>query len=140
MLDDLLLQLDELFDACLAHVKKLVELIAVEWHLLTGTLKLDDAPIGRSNDVHIYLSVAIFLVIEVQQRPTVHDAHGHRRHLTRKGNPRYGTRSRKLPQGIMKRHPRAGNRRRACAAIGLNHITVHRHGSLAQRTHVDHRA
>src|SRR5581483_7971312 len=130
--DGLLLVALQLLDAGGGEVEQLVEARAVERHPLGGRLHLDEAPVAGHDDVHVHLGVRVLRVVEVEQRDVVHDADGDRR-------DRAGERFREAEavERAPRRDVRAGDRRAAGAAVGLEHVAVEVHRSLAERREVD---
>ena len=105
---------------------------------LAGALHLDQgADLGR-DDIHVDAGPRVLLVGQVEPDPTVDDT-------DRDGGDLAGQRIRVgQPTGdpqevhrVGQRDVRAGDRRRAGAAVGLQHVAVERDGVLAERGQVD---
>ena len=76
-------------------------------------------------------------IIEVKQRIAVDNAHRDGSHLAGKRDALDLARLDPHGEGVVQRHPGAGDARCTRAAIGLNHIAVDGDGVLAERLHVD---
>ncbi len=100
---------------------------------LRGALHLDDATILGHHHVHVGLGGGIFNVLQIADCfPFVHADGDGRDHLLERALLDQSLRHHPV-QGIHQRHAGTGNGSSAGAAIGLQHVTVHRDGVLAER-------
>ncbi len=124
------------------EIEQSVELALVERRTLGGALHLDEQAAAGHHDVHVGLGAHVFDVGEVEHRLAVDDADRHgrdgveqRRRLLRDELLRPAPLDR-----VGERDVRAGDRRRARAAVGLQHVAVDHDRVLAERLGVDDRA
>ena len=113
---------------------------AAEHALLAGALHLDEVAGAGADDVHVDVGDDVLLVAQVQPRLAADDADADRRH--RALQHRLGRPAELAPAGqplhrVVQRHVRAGDRRGAGAAVGLQHVAVDDDGVLAERLEVD---
>ena len=82
--------------------------------------------------VDVGLGVAVQRVVEVERGNALHDAHGHRRHLPHHRRINDAPFVQQLFDRQTQGYEAASHRRRACAAVGLQHVAVDVDGALAQ--------
>ena len=136
MPDDRALLLDELSDAFVRKAEQRVQRVAIEGLPFRGALHLDEAPVARLHDVHVHFGARVVLVGQVEQRLAVDDADAD-------GGDRVGQRNRaddvaraQRLERERQRDERAGDRRRARAAVGLDHVAVDPDRALTERRQV----
>src|SRR5699024_1948085 len=105
-----------------------------------GALHLDEGAGAGDHDVHVGLGADVLAVLEVQQRPAVHDADADGRDGV--GQDRAGCGEGGVPLAPGDRVGQgdvgAGDGGGAGAAIGLQDVAVQLDGVLPQRVEVDH--
>ena len=138
--DRLLLQVDQMRDAAARQREQPRHLRIVEGAVFGGSLHFDK-PAGRGHHhVHIDVGLGIFFVAEVQHRLSAHQPHAGGGHVFAHGHGFQHAVGYQLPQRQRKRDKRAGDGRRARAAIGLQYVAIQNHGALAERDGIHHRA
>src|SRR5712692_2173640 len=125
------LRFGDLVDPDGRELEQLVEERAREWIALRRRLHLDEAVVAGHHDVHVDLRRRVFYVVEVEQRDAFDDPDRDRG---------YGAGQRLAePEPLeraARRDVRAGDRRAARAAVGLQHVAVQVDRALAQRLEV----
>ena len=108
-----------------------------EGHALGGALHLDVAALGGHHHVHVDLGLGVLGVGQVEHRHAVDDADADRRAV---GDERWRSQPRRPGRSRLKRvvqgEVAAADRRRAGAAVGLQHVAVDDDLALAERPHV----
>ena len=86
--------------------------------LLAGALELDHLTGVGGDEVHVDLGMAVLGIIQVKQRIAVDNAHGDGSHLPDKRDALDLARLDPHGEGVVQRHPGAGDARCTRAAIG----------------------
>ena len=135
-----LLQIDQLADAFAGEVEQREKLLLAERRLFRGGLHFDDVAGAGHDEIGVGLGLGILGVVEIEHRGVVEHAAGDRRDMVAQrvgldhlAGPHPG-------EAIVQRHPGAGDRGGAGAAVGLDHVAVDGDLPLAERRQIDHRA
>jgi len=122
------------------EAKQGVELAAREGLFLGGRLNLDDAAPAGEHEVGVDLGGAVLGVVEVEDLATLVNAARDGRHLIaqRDGIDRLDLQH--MLERQVQRHVAAGDRRRAGAAVGLDHVAVDLDLALAETREIGDRA
>jgi hypothetical protein len=127
----------ELRDTALRQRDHRLQLFLAERRPFAGTLNLDEAALLRGDDVHVDGGLRVFLVTEIERRLPADHADRDR------GDEIVDRPAREVAVDIHpaecrdERDERAGDRRRARAAIGLNHVAIDPDRPLAEELGVD---
>ena len=128
-------------DAVRGEVEQRVELVAAERVAFGRALHLDEAAAVVHDDVHVGLGAGILGVVEIEHR------HARRRcrPTPRRPGRESGCRAcsavaHERIARVGERDVAAGDRGRARAAVGLQHVAIERDGALAERLQIDDRA
>ena len=108
--------------------------------MFAGALHLHESSGAAHHDVHVHLGLHVLGVLEIGAYFAVDHADAHGCHPPLHGRRLDAIRLHHPVERIHHRHARAGDRRRARAAVGLQHVAVHLERELAPLEIVDHRA
>ena len=111
----------------------------VEGVVFGGRLHLDEAAGARHHDVHIDVRLRVLFVAEIEHGDAADQPDTGGRHVIADRHLLELAVLDQLAEGQRHRDEGAGDRRRARAAIGLQHVAIEHHGALAERAHIDDR-
>src|SRR5688572_13525135 len=138
-LHDCALFRDQIGDAFVGQREQAGESIGPERFGLRGTLNLDETAVTCFDDIHVDIGFRVFFVGEVEERHAAHHPHADGRHVVGHWNRLELIVLLELAQCDHERHKRAGDRRAARAAVGLDDIAVEPDGALAEMSELDDR-
>ena len=119
------------------EIQQLIELVASKRVTFGGALHFDEAAAVVHDDVHVGLGVGIFGVVEIQHRHARPDADRHRSDLAvNRAFAQHAFANQRVDR-VDQRDVAAGDRRRARAAVGLQHVAIERDGAFAERLQID---
>ena len=127
----------EFGDAFLREREQRVEFFATERMAFGRALQFDEAAAVVHDDVHVGVARAVFGVVEIEHRNAAIDADGNRRDRAVHRIALDRVLRLQPVDRIDQRDIRAGDRRGARAAIGLEHVAVERDGAFAERGAID---
>src|ERR1041384_7033173 len=138
--DDFLLGFEQLFDALFGKFGHLFHLPSGERRRLGSALHLDEFSRAGHDKIHIHVGAAVFIVTEIQKDLAFDNADAHRGDgiFERTGGDH--TALEPAAHRVGQRDVGAGDRRRARAAVGLDHVAVDPDGLFAQALQISHRA
>ena len=123
-----------------ANPSSAVEHRAIERAMLARALHLHVLPFRRHDDVHVDLGPHVLRIVEIEPRFAIDHADAHRRDATLDRRCRDLLLAHEPVEGIHDGDARAGDRRGARAAVGLQHVAVHLDREFAELEVVEHRA
>src|SRR5579859_1971320 len=128
---------EQFLDTGLAQAEQFRELGFAESRFLTGALQLDEFALGIHHQVQVHRSCGVFGVTQIEQGLPIHDADADRGNSMEERIDKEFAFLRQLFNRKAKGHVSSGNGRRACAAVGLQHITVDPDGARTQFVEVE---
>jgi hypothetical protein len=136
-LQQLLLRVEELFDAAGRIVHHFEHAVAGEGRFLGCGLHFDQAAVFCHDDVHVDFSLRVFFISEVEEDCVFNDADaGGGDELLERGF-RQGPAFDHAVEGDGERGASSGDGRGACAAVGLEDIAIENDHALAEGLEVD---
>src|SRR5437764_9853024 len=100
-------------------------------------LDLDELMFCRHHHITIYLGTRILFVAEIEQQVAVDDANAYSRYRRAYRMSRQQATLHQQRTGAMQGDISTSDRGRACATIGLQHITIKRDRAWTERLHVN---
>src|SRR5690606_11015629 len=103
---------------------------------LRSRLSLCDLAVRKQDEIRIGLGIRVLIIIEVEYRSSLIDAAADPGDLLLDRIDRQRTLRHQLVHGEAQRHPRAGNRGGAGAAIGLDDVAIERDLAFAEQLEI----
>ena len=122
----------QLRDAFLSQLQQNVQLFARERRPFSRALHFNESSVAGAYHIHVHFGLRVFVVLEIEQRRAVNDAHTNGGNFADDGSfldPLFFQQSR---AGNGERDVRTGDCRGARAAVCLQHIAIERDRALAQ--------
>src|SRR5450631_1202483 len=131
------LQHEQLRDAGGGEIQERIELVAPERMAFSAALYFDVSAAVVHNDVHVGLSLGVLGVVEIEHGCSCDNADRYGRNLSVQRTCTDRAPPHEPLAGLCKSNVRPGDRGRACPAVRLQHITIQRHGTLAERLQIN---
>src|SRR5258705_2493998 len=138
--DNLFLSLEQLFDALFGKLRHSFHLFSRERSRFGGALNFNEFPRTRHNKIHCAVGPAVFLVTQIQEDLAFDDPDAHRRHGVFKRIDIDDAAVKPTAHRVRQRHVGARDRRRARAAVRLNHVAIDPDGFFAKSFQIGNRA